>query len=101
MTVVAVSPEEGWCRVKYGRSYYYVPSIFLDTEKAPASGRKVHIWDASETIYSKASFSSSKVATVKNSDVLYLIGVSGSGAKVRTANGKTGYLPIGTLKPLG
>jgi len=101
VTVVAVSPEEGWCRVKYGRSYYYVPSIFLDTEKAPASGRKVHIWDASETIYSKASFSSSKVATVKNSDVLYLTGASGSGAKVRTASGKTGYLPIGTLKPLG
>lgn len=101
VTVVAVSPEGGWCRVKYGSGYYYVPSIFLDTEKAPASGRKVHIWDDSETIYAKASFSSSKVATVKNSDVLYLAGASGSGAKVRTAGGKTGYLPIGTLEPVG
>ena len=100
VTVVAVSPNGGWCRVKYNGSYYYVCSIFLDTEKASESGRKVHVWDSSETLYAKASFSSKKVATVKNSDVLYLIGVSGTGAKVRTAGGKTGFLPIGTLKPI-
>lgn len=98
VTVVAESPEGGWYRVKYNSKYYYVSSILLSDEKAPDGGREVYS-TTDTSLYAKASYSSRKVCEISEGESLYLIGVSNSGAKVKTAFGKTGYLPIGILEP--
>ena len=98
VTVVAKTPEGGWYRVKHGNKYYYVPSILLDDEKAPSSGREVYT-KTDTPIYAKASYSARKTGTISAYEELTLIGLSKQGAKVRTTFGTTGYLPIGLLEP--
>ena len=98
VTMVAETPEGGWYRVKYNGKYYYIDSIFLDDEKAPEGGRTVYCRD-DEYIYAKPSFSAKKVTKVEAYEELYLVGSSKGAAKVKTASGKTGYIPTGMLEP--
>jgi len=98
VTLVAETPDGGWSRVKYGGRYYYVQSVLLSDEPAPAEGRAVYS-KADAALYAKASYSSQKLADIEAYEELQLLGVSKQGARVRTVFGKTGYLPIELLEP--
>ena len=84
--------SDGWYRVKINGKYYYMLAILLDETKAPAGGRVYYANDISDYIYEKPSISAKKVASVKEGDKLTLIGCKGSGLKVKTADGKVGYI---------
>ena len=98
VTVVSVTPDGDWSRVKKGKKYYYVFSLLLDADKAPAEGRTLKCTAESVLVYSNSKLSGSPVALLKKGDEVRLTGVGGGGLKVRTKDGVTGYCAAGGWK---
>lgn len=90
LTVVSVSKNGKWSRVRKGKNYYYVLSLLLDDEKAPEDGR-VLTCAKDVALYSDAKLSGTPIATVKADDFVRLTGVSGAALKLETSDGTVGY----------
>ena len=94
LTVVAMTPDRDWCRVRKAGDYAYMKTRDLTTEnpenkaEAPAasgnSGKTVNAYIADETlkIYSSASSSSSTVATAAYGEKVTCTAIDGSWAQV-------------------
>lgn len=98
VTVVSVTPDGNWSRVKKGGKYYYVFSLLLGEDRAPAEGKALKCTAESALVYSNSKFSGSPIALLKKGDAAYLTGVGGGGLKIRTKDGVTGYCAAGGWK---
>lgn len=98
LTVVALTPDKSWCRVKKSGSYAYMRVSDLTTEKTDASAAAVtptktvtaYAADNIVKIYSSASKSASCVAIAGYGEKLSCTAVDGSWAKVKYG-GATGW----------
>lgn len=94
----AVDEDLYWARVRYQEEYYYVPYVFLSTEKRTGDYKKVRA--KTETrIYEGTTEASGVLTNVPAGTDLYLVGCTDNRAKVSTmpaANGTsfTGFVPI-------
>ena len=98
--IVSITPDGGWCRVKYDGRYYYALSVLFAPEKAPEGGQFLTCTRNDYFIYGSKTVSSDVRATLNAGDRVQLIGVAGNGGalKVRTADGVVGYAPAGGWK---
>ena len=98
MTLVAVDSHKFWARVRYYGQYYYVPYVYLGTDKRLGDYKRVRTSEAA-VIREGTKKSSKVVVTVPAGTDLWLIGATDNRAKVTTssdANGKryTGYIEL-------
>ena len=101
MTLVAVDSHKFWARVRYYGQYYYVPYVFLGTEKRLGDYKRVRTSEAA-IIREGTKKSSKVVVTVPTGTDLWLIAATDNRAKVTTssdANGKryTGYIELKSI----
>ena len=97
---VAITPSGGWYRVQRDGKYYYVISEFLDITPPPEEGRILVNTLDNLTVYATSTISENVVTDLKKGEQVHLIGVGKScGRKIRTADGKIGYV-AGGLEPL-
>lgn len=95
-----------WYRVKYNNKYYYIPGILLAESKVPSGGRTVYaiVTRFSEdqegwlSLYEKPDLSSKQIAKVTDGEKLTLVSCKGTGVRVRTSDGKLGYVLPTQLK---
>ena len=97
LTVVALTPDRKWCRVKSGNVYAYMPASALTTEKPAgdkpaASAKPITVYAADEVvyIYSEPTRSSARTDTAGYGEKLTCSAVDGSWAKVSSGS-KTGW----------
>ena len=97
---VAVTPNGGWYRVVKDGKYYYVLSEFLAEAPPPEEGRRLVNALDDLIVYKTSTISEHIVARLEKGEEVRLIGVGKScGCKIRTRNGKVGYV-AGGLEPL-
>ena len=97
---VAVTPNGGWYRVQRNGKYYYVLREFLAETPPPEEGRILVNTLDSLTVYATSTISENVVTDLEKGEQVHLIGVGKScGRKIRTADGKIGYV-AGGLEPL-
>lgn len=97
---VAVTPGSGWYRVQRNGKYYYVLSEFLAETPPPEEGRVLVNTLDDMTVYKTSTISENIVDTLEKGEQVRLIGVGKScGCKIRTRDGKIGYV-AGGLEPL-
>lgn len=95
VTVLAITPDKEWCRVKKGDTYAYMKSGDLTTEKPAEKNESkpvtAYIADESVYVYASASSSSTKRAYASYGEKVTCTAVSGSWAKIEY-NGLTGWV---------
>ena len=96
---VAVVMVSGyWARVIYKKKVWFIPRIYLDTEKVSGSGRTVET-TAEVDMYEKVNLGGKLLATIPKDIELRLVGASGIHAKVTTMDGMyTGWVLATQLK---
>ena len=94
VTVVAMTPDRDWCRVRKSGDYAYIKTKHLTTEKpetksetpakpeTPGNSIAAYINDETVKIYAAASSSASRVATAAYGEKVICTSVSGSWAQV-------------------
>lgn len=85
LTVVAMTPDKDWCRVRKSGSYAYIKTEDLTTKPVDVSGSKsvtAYIGDETVTIYKSASASSGKAAIAAYGEKVTCVAIDGSWAKV-------------------
>lgn len=101
LTVVALTPDKSWCRVKKSGNYAYIRASDLTTEKpetAVTTAKPVTAYVADNTvkIYSSTSKSASCIAVAGYGEKLSCTAVDGSWAKVEYGDA-TGWCYAGKL----
>ena len=91
LTVVSITPDGNWSRVKQGKKYYYVPSLLLGDAKPPKGGRTLICAADSVELYPDATASGTPVARLGRGESVQLTGVESGLLKVRTSAGASGY----------
>ena len=102
MTLLAVDSNQFWARVQFDKTIYYIPYVFLGTEKR-LGDYKVVTARAGVNIREGTKKSSAIVVTVPTGTQMYLIGATDNRAKVTTlpdSKGKTytGFVELQYLK---
>jgi len=100
VTVIAMTPDKDWCRVKRSGVYAYMRTDDLTTEK-PSDAKSfkpviAYIDDELVTIYKTSSSSSEKLAIASYGEKVTCTAVNDSWAKVEY-KGKTGWCYLGKL----
>lgn len=98
--VVAVTPSGSWYRVQRDGKFYYVLREFLAETPPPEEGRILVNTLDNLTVYATSTISDQVVTHLEKGEQVHLIGVGMScGRKIRTRDGKIGYV-AGGLEPL-
>lgn len=97
MTLIAVDANRFWARVWYNNNYFYIPYVFLDTEKRLGDYKTV-VTRAAVNIREGTKLSSAIVATVPTGTELLLIGATDNRAKVSTLPDAAGNRSIGFVE---
>ncbi len=100
LTVVAMTPDKEWCRVKKSGTYAYMKTDDLTTEKPSAKTESkpvtAYIADETVTVYSSASASSGRLTYAAYGEKVTCTAVDGSWAKIEY-NGVTGWCSVKKL----
>lgn len=90
LTVVSVTDDGNWCRVRRSGKYYYMPTLLLDDEKAPAAGRVIER-SARAPLFSESNLLGAPIMNLERGDKARLLGVRGGALRVETEDGIVGY----------
>ena len=97
MVLLAVDNNKYWARVRYEGDYYYVPYVFLDTQRRAEGYKKVSTRTGAH-IREGTKKSSGIVATVPTGAELWLIGATDNWAKVATMKNSSGKYYMGFIE---
>ena len=102
MLLLALDTSRFWARVRYGEDYYYMPYVFLGTERLGDAYKKV-VCTAGVNVRSGTKHSSNIEGTVPTGTEMWLIDATDNRAKVKTLpdyNGRsyTGYVELQYLR---
>lgn len=97
--IVSRTPDGQWCRVRSGGKFGYILSVLLDTQK-PGKEALTLRSTVAQPLYATPVISNDIRAQLKPGEKVELLSltISGTGLKLRTKSGTTGYAPTSAFK---